>query len=178
MDTPKCLFPFHADKIKESGTNPPQLPVEFRAERVENDFFKICRTPELATKVTLQPIDRYEGLLDASIIFSDILVIPQAMGLQVEMIPGKGPHFPDPLVVPTDMSRLKKDVDVNQELKYVFEAITMTRHALHGRVPLIGFVGAPWTLMVKNRYRSIAMNSLIQRLTYPPTLFYLIGLHD
>ncbi|KAF9384428.1 Uroporphyrinogen decarboxylase in heme biosynthesis [Podila verticillata] len=120
---------------------------EFRAERVENDFFKICRTPELATKVTLQPIDRYEGLLDASIIFSDILVIPQAMGLQVEMIPGKGPHFPDPLVVPTDMSRLKKDVDVNQELKYVFEAITMTRHALHGRVPLIGFVGAPWTLM-------------------------------
>ncbi|KAG0070420.1 Uroporphyrinogen decarboxylase in heme biosynthesis [Podila epicladia] len=120
---------------------------EFRAERVENDFFKICRTPELATKVTLQPIDRYEGLLDASIIFSDILVIPQAMGLQVEMIPGKGPHFPDPLVVPSDMSRLRQDVDVNKELKYVFEAITMTRHALRGRVPLIGFVGAPWTLM-------------------------------
>jgi len=120
---------------------------EFRAERVENDFFKICRTPELATKVTLQPIDRYEGLLDASIIFSDILVIPQAMGLQVEMIPGKGPHFPDPLVVPADMSRLKQDVDVNKDLKYVFEAITMTRHALRGRVPLIGFVGAPWTLM-------------------------------
>ncbi|KAF9299249.1 Uroporphyrinogen decarboxylase in heme biosynthesis [Mortierella antarctica] len=120
---------------------------EFRAERVENDFFKICRTPELATKVTLQPIDRYEGLLDASIIFSDILVIPQAMGLQVEMIPGKGPHFPDPLVVPSDMSRLRQDVDVNKDLKYVFEAITMTRHALRGRVPLIGFVGAPWTLM-------------------------------
>ncbi|KAF9426879.1 Uroporphyrinogen decarboxylase in heme biosynthesis [Podila epigama] len=120
---------------------------EFRAERVENDFFKICRTPELATKVTLQPIDRYEGLLDASIIFSDILVVPQAMGLEVEMIPGKGPHFPNPLVVPSDMSRLRENVDVDKELKYVFEAITMTRHGLRGRVPLIGFVGAPWTLM-------------------------------
>ncbi|KAG0259181.1 Uroporphyrinogen decarboxylase in heme biosynthesis [Actinomortierella ambigua] len=120
---------------------------EFRKERVESDFFKICRTPELATKVTLQPIDRYDGLLDASIIFSDILVIPQAMGLQVEMIPGKGPHFPDPLVLPADFNRLKASVDVYQELNYVFEAITMTRHALDGRVPLIGFVGAPWTLM-------------------------------
>ncbi|KAF9969127.1 Uroporphyrinogen decarboxylase in heme biosynthesis, partial [Actinomortierella ambigua] len=120
---------------------------EFRKERVESDFFKICRTPELATKVTLQPIDRYDGLLDASIIFSDILVVPQSMGLQVEMIPGKGPHFPDPLVLPADMSRLKTKVDVYQELNYVFEAITMTRHALNGRVPLIGFVGAPWTLM-------------------------------
>ncbi|KAF9081411.1 Uroporphyrinogen decarboxylase in heme biosynthesis [Mortierella sp. GBA35] len=121
---------------------------EFRAERVENDFFKICRTPELATKVTLQPIDRYDGLLDASIIFSDILVIPQAMGMTVEMVPGKGPHFPNPLVLPADMeTQLKKKVDVHQELQYVFDAITMTRHALNGRVPLIGFVGAPWTLM-------------------------------
>jgi len=123
--------------------------VEFRAERVENDFFKICRTPELATKVTLQPIDRYDGLLDASIIFSDILVIPQAMGMTVEMVPGKGPHFPDPLVLPQDMaSKLKEKVDVHSELQYVYDAITMTRHALDGRVPLIGFVGAPWTLMV------------------------------
>ncbi|KAF9999485.1 Uroporphyrinogen decarboxylase in heme biosynthesis [Entomortierella chlamydospora] len=121
---------------------------EFRAERVENDFFKICRTPELATKVTLQPIDRYAGLLDASIIFSDILVVPQAMGMTVEMIPGKGPHFPDPLVLPQDMTtKLKEKVDVQKELQYVFDAITMTRHELDGRVPLIGFVGAPWTLM-------------------------------
>ncbi|KAI1320688.1 Uroporphyrinogen decarboxylase in heme biosynthesis [Mortierella claussenii] len=120
---------------------------EFRAERVENDFFKICRTPELATKVTLQPIDRYDGLLDASIIFSDILVIPQAMGMTVEMVPGKGPHFPEPLVLPADLAKLSENVDVNKELHYVFDAITMTRHALDGRVPLIGFVGAPWTLM-------------------------------
>ncbi|KAG0313066.1 Uroporphyrinogen decarboxylase in heme biosynthesis [Dissophora globulifera] len=121
---------------------------EFRAERVENDFFKICRTPELATKVTLQPIDRYDGLLDAAIIFSDILVIPQALGMTVEMVPGKGPHFPNPLVVPADIAvQLKEKVDVYQELPYVFDAITMTRHALEGRVPLLGFVGAPWTLM-------------------------------
>ncbi|KAF8979851.1 Uroporphyrinogen decarboxylase in heme biosynthesis [Entomortierella lignicola] len=121
---------------------------EFRAERVENDFFKICRTPELATKVTLQPIDRYDGLLDASIIFSDILVIPQAMGMTVEMVPGKGPHFPDPLAHPSEMAaKLKDNVDVHKELHYVYDAITMTRHALDGRVPLIGFVGAPWTLM-------------------------------
>ncbi|KAG0053692.1 Uroporphyrinogen decarboxylase in heme biosynthesis [Gryganskiella cystojenkinii] len=120
---------------------------EFRAERVENDFFRICRTPELATKVTLQPIDRYDGLLDASIIFSDILVIPQALGMEVQMVAGKGPHFPEPLVLPADVSKLNESVDVNKELKYVFDAITMTRHALNGRVPLIGFVGAPWTLM-------------------------------
>ncbi|CAG8563173.1 8829_t:CDS:2 [Paraglomus occultum] len=119
---------------------------EFRQLREEHDFFTICRTPSLATLVTLQPIDRYPTL-DAAIIFSDILVIPQALGLEVEMIPGKGPHFPSPLVTPADMARLKSFVDVEKELSYVFEAITMTRKALNGRVPLLGFSGAPWTLM-------------------------------
>src|SRR5262245_44562270 len=75
---------------------------EFRAARAMDDFFAICRTPELAAKVTLQPLDRY-GQLDASIIFSDILVVPQAMGLEVVMLPGKGPHFPRPLLDPEDM---------------------------------------------------------------------------
>ncbi|KAF9902454.1 Uroporphyrinogen decarboxylase in heme biosynthesis [Linnemannia zychae] len=119
---------------------------EFRKVRDEHDFFEIVRTPELATKVTLQPIDRY-NLLDAAIIFSDILVVPQALGLEVEMLPAKGPSFPNPLVSPKDLRRLKKHVDVHKELQYVFDAITMTRHALDGRVPLIGFTGAPWTLM-------------------------------
>jgi uroporphyrinogen decarboxylase len=94
--------------------------------------------------VTLQPIRRYTGLLDASIIFSDILVIPQAMGMEVIMNPG--PQFPDPLVTPDDIKRLRQVVDVNKELKYVFDAITNTRRALNGEVPLIGFCGAPWTL--------------------------------
>lgn len=118
---------------------------EFREVRKTHGFFDICRTPELATEITLQPIRRYSGLLDASIIFSDILVVPQAMGMEVLMNPG--PHFPEPLVTPEDMEKLSKNVDVYKELKYVFDAITMTRHGLKGEVPLIGFCGAPWTLM-------------------------------
>ncbi|KAJ2345019.1 Uroporphyrinogen decarboxylase in heme biosynthesis [Coemansia sp. RSA 2618] len=123
---------------------------EFRAIRVENEFFRVCRSPALATEVTVQPIRRYAGLLDAAIIFSDILVIPQAMGLEVEMVPGKGPHLPSPLRVPRDMERLadrRPAFSVHDELDYVYKAITNTRHALQGHVPLLGFIGAPWTLM-------------------------------
>lgn len=112
--------------------------------RAKHEFFEVCRTPELAKEVTLQPIRRYTGLIDAAIIFSDILVVPQALGMEVQMIPG--PHFPDPLVTPADVEKLTKDVDVDKELGYVYEAITQTRHALNGEVPLIGFSGAPWTL--------------------------------
>jgi uroporphyrinogen decarboxylase len=117
---------------------------EFREIRKDHEFFEICRTPSLATEITVQPIKRYSGLIDASIIFSDILVIPQAMGMEVQMNPG--PHFPDPLSTPEDIKKLTKVVDVHKELKYVFEAITSTRIALGGEVPLIGFCGAPWTL--------------------------------
>lgn len=112
--------------------------------RESHEFFEICRTPDLATKITLQPIQRYKGLVDAAIIFSDILVIPQAMGMEVLMNPG--PYFPDPLVTPADTSKLSDVVDVQKELKYVFDAITQTRRELNGEVPLIGFCGAPWTL--------------------------------
>ena len=122
--------------------------LEFKKVRQQYDFFTICRTPELACQVTLQPIQRYGDLLDASIIFSDILVVPQALGLVVEMHDGKGgPFFPEPLRTPEDLGRLKEHVDVYQELGYVFEAITLTRMKLEGRVPLFGFTGAPWTLM-------------------------------
>jgi uroporphyrinogen decarboxylase len=121
--------------------------LEFRALREKHEFFECCRNPELASEITMQPIRRYSGLLDAAIIFSDILVIPQAMGLVVEMHPGKGPHFPAPLVEPKDMERLTKKVDVEKELGYVYDAIRMTRTKLAGEVPLIGFCGAPWTLM-------------------------------
>ncbi|XP_070563545.1 uroporphyrinogen decarboxylase-like [Ptychodera flava] len=118
---------------------------EFKELRAENDFFRVCQTPSLACEVTLQPIKRFD--LDAAIIFSDILVIPQAIGLQVQMVPGKGPVFDDPISMVADLDRLVKDVDVNKVLGYVFEAITLTRHKLEGKVPLIGFAGAPWTLM-------------------------------
>ncbi|KAF9076564.1 Uroporphyrinogen decarboxylase [Rhodocollybia butyracea] len=117
---------------------------EFRALRAEHAFFEICQTPELATEITLQPIRRYSGLIDASIIFSDILVIPQALGMEVLMNPG--PSFPDPLSTPADVDKLRQNVDVDKELGYVFKAITQTRIALKGEVPLIGFCGAPWTL--------------------------------
>lgn len=110
----------------------------------------MCRTPEVASTLTLQPVERYAGLIDAAIIFSDILVIPQAMGMQVEMVDKKGPHFPDPLKSPEDGQYAKimqKEVNVKTELEYVYNAITLTRHKLKGRVPLIGFCGAPWTLL-------------------------------
>lgn len=117
---------------------------EFQEVRKEHDFFTICRTPELACEVTMQPLRRFD--LDASIIFSDILVIPQALGMTVEMVPGKGPHFPEPLNEPKDLEKLTPDGAVNR-LTYVGDAITMMRHKLEGKVPLIGFTGAPWTLM-------------------------------
>jgi uroporphyrinogen decarboxylase len=95
-------------------------------------------------------VERYAGLIDAAIIFSDILVIPQAMGMTVEMVDKKGPHFPEPLKSPDDGQYervMAKAVDVQAELDYVYKAITLTRHKLQGRVPLIGFCGAPWTLL-------------------------------
>jgi len=120
--------------------------LEFRALREKYDFFTICQTPELACEITLQPVRRYTGLLDAAIIFSDILVVPKAMGMTVEMLPGKGPHFPEPLQTPEDIGKLPKVIDTDKELKYVYDAITLTRSKLQGEVPLIGFCGAPWTL--------------------------------
>ncbi|KAL7807688.1 uroporphyrinogen decarboxylase [Trichoderma gracile] len=122
---------------------------EYHEAKGTRDFFECCRDPEVASTLTLQPVERFAGLLDAAIIFSDILVIPQAMGMQVEMVDKKGPHFPSPLQDPDDGQYervLGGDVDVAAELGYVYEAITLTRRKLAGRVPLIGFCGAPWTL--------------------------------
>ncbi|KAK2787331.1 Uroporphyrinogen decarboxylase in heme biosynthesis [Onygenales sp. PD_12] len=123
---------------------------EYHEAKGQHDFFACCRSPEIASTLTLQPIERYSGLIDAAIIFSDILVIPQAMGMTVEMIDKKGPSFPQPLKSPDDGQYeqvLNKQVDVAKELDYVYKAITLTRHKLAGRVPLIGFCGAPWTLL-------------------------------
>ncbi|XP_034479973.1 uroporphyrinogen decarboxylase isoform X1 [Drosophila innubila] len=117
---------------------------EFQELRKQHDFFTVCRTPELACEVTMQPLRRFD--LDASIIFSDILVIPQALGLTVEMHAGVGPVLPQPIVTPEDLKRLTPDGALSR-LTYVGDAITMMRHKLEGRVPLIGFTGAPWTLM-------------------------------
>ncbi|KAJ9648409.1 Uroporphyrinogen decarboxylase in heme biosynthesis [Coniosporium tulheliwenetii] len=123
---------------------------EYHEAKGNHDFFACCRSPEIASTLTLQPIDRYAGLIDAAIIFSDILVIPQAMGMEVVMVDKKGPHFPHPLSTPEDPQYrevLEREVDVKKELAYVYEAITLTRQKLGGRVPLLGFCGAPWTLL-------------------------------
>jgi len=118
---------------------------EFLEIRKHHDFFELVNNPELAAEVTLQPIRRFD--LDASIIFSDILVIPQALGLEVLMKPGVGPVLPEPLREPEDLKRLNFEVDVSLKTKGTLDAITLTRKKLEGKVPLFGFTGAPWTLM-------------------------------
>ena len=120
---------------------------EYLELRKKHEFFDVCRNPELACEVSLHPIRRFD--LDASIIFSDILVIPQALGMTVDMVKGKGPVFEQPLVDPDDMQRrLNFTCNVKEDLKYVYDAIRLTRKTLDGEVPIIGFAGAPWTLMV------------------------------
>ncbi|EMR11726.1 uroporphyrinogen decarboxylase [Pneumocystis murina B123] len=111
------------------------------------DFFAKCRSPELVSAITIQPVDRYDGLIDAAIIFCDILVIPQALGMAIKMVDKKGPCFLNPLETPDDIQKLKLKIDIKKELGYVMDSITLTRKKLNGRVPLFGFAGAPWTLM-------------------------------
>jgi uroporphyrinogen decarboxylase len=117
---------------------------EYNATRKRaGNFLKLCKTPELATEVTLQPIDRFP--LDAAIIFSDILTIPDAMGLGLYFAEGEGPKFERPLRDETAVNALRMP-EPEAELGYVMDAISMTVRALDGRVPLIGFSGSPYTL--------------------------------
>jgi uroporphyrinogen decarboxylase len=117
---------------------------EYRAVRERVDFLTMVRTPELAVEVTLQPVDRLQ--VDAAIIFSDILVVPQAMGMRLSVDDGVGPRFHQPLRAPTDFQRLRQ-VHVEDALGYVLDALRMARRELDGKVPLIGFAGGPWTLL-------------------------------
>ena len=124
---------------------------EYRAVRAGSDFLTMCRTPELAVEVTLQPIDLVG--VDAAIIFSDILVVPEAMGMALTLDEGVGPQFPSPIRSAADLARLHA-VDPAEHLGYVLDALRLCSRELAGRVPLIGFAGAPWTLaayMVEGR---------------------------
>jgi uroporphyrinogen decarboxylase len=112
--------------------------------RNKYDFFTRVQTPELATEITLQPIDQVG--VDAAIIFSDILVIPQAMGLEVLMEEGKGPSLPKTIQNASDIDALITE-NAGESLKYVMDALSLTKKELNGRVPLIGFAGAPWTIL-------------------------------
>lgn len=119
------------------------LPEYLKTRAEAGSFMKLCQTPELACEVTLQPLRRFS--LDAAIIFSDILTIPDAMGLGLYFSEGEGPRFQQPVRTEADIRNLPKP-DVNESLAYVMNAIRLTRHELAGRVPLIGFSGSPWTL--------------------------------
>ena len=118
------------------------LPEYRRVRALAKDFKTLVKTPELAAEVTVQPVDILG--VDAAIIFSDILVIPEAMGLNYEMEENKGPVFPKRISSVSDLSSLH--VAKAEELQYVLDAIKLTKKELNGRVPLIGFAGAPWTI--------------------------------
>ena len=142
---------------------------EYREFTKDKEFFSRCRSPEVACELTLQPFRRFD--LDAGIIFSDILVVPQALGLQVSMVRGMGPVFARPLRTKEQWLKVERDMlsrygvtdaspeasadlciskaaDFADALGYVYDAITLTRTKLDGRAPLIGFTGSPWTLFV------------------------------
>ena len=117
---------------------------EYRATRKKaGDFLTLCKSSDLACEVTLQPLERFD--LDAAILFSDILTIPDAMGLGLHFVEGEGPKFSRPLVSLGDIEQLTKP-DVSKDLSYVSEAVSVIKKNLRGRVPLIGFTGSPWTL--------------------------------
>ncbi len=117
---------------------------EYRATRARaGSFMQLCQSPELACEVTLQPLARFP--LDAAILFSDILTVPDAMGLGLSFAEGEGPRFARPLRSRAEIHALAVP-DIDASLRYVTDAVTLIRRELHGRVPLIGFSGSPWTL--------------------------------
>lgn len=117
---------------------------EYIRLREKYSFFERCQNPELACAITLQPVDIIG--VDAAILFSDILVVPQAMGLEVQLVEKQGPYLPEPIQSGKDLQRIQVP-DVTETLGYVFDAIKLIKKELNGRVPLIGFAGAPWTLL-------------------------------
>jgi uroporphyrinogen decarboxylase len=138
---------------------------EYREVRAKaGSFMNLCTNPELACEVTLQPLERFP--LDAAILFSDILTIPDAMGLGLHFVEGEGPKFERPVRNESDVERLRV-VTTEEDLKYVVDAVTLIRHELGGRVPLIGFSGSPWTLatyMIEGQ--STRDFSLIKKMLY------------
>ncbi|MGY6648107.1 uroporphyrinogen decarboxylase [Wenyingzhuangia sp. IMCC45574] len=117
---------------------------EFQEIKKKYDFFTRCQTPELAAEITVQPIRRYG--MDAAILFSDILVVPQAMNIEVEMKNGIGPWLPNPI---KNMHDVEKAIvpDIEETLGYVLDAIKLTKQMLNDEIPLIGFAGSPWTIL-------------------------------
>lgn len=126
--------------MRQAGRYLPEY-METRAKA--GNFLELCKNPELACEVTLQPLARYP--LDAAILFSDILTIPDALGLGLYFAQGEGPHFEHPIQTETDIKQLAI-LDINDSLRYVTDAVTIIKRELNNSVPLIGFAGSPWTL--------------------------------
>jgi len=117
---------------------------EYRATRQRaGDFLTLCKTPELACEVTLQPLQRFN--LDAAILFSDILTVPDAMGLGLQIVENQGPRFSNPVRTEKEIKKLSKP-DVDSDLSYVMDAVSLIKRELNNKVPLIGFSGSPWTV--------------------------------
>lgn len=128
--------------MRQAGRILPQ----YRAIRSSlSGFIELVTTPDLVAEVTIQPVDELD--VDAAIIFSDILVIPECMGLDYEMVEKKGPFFPETIQSEADIDKLLSGEEAAAKLDYVFKGLDLTKSALDNRVPLIGFSGAPWTLM-------------------------------
>lgn len=148
---------------------------EYQAVRAKADFLTMCRTPELAAEVTLQPVDIIG--VDAAIIFSDILVIPEAMGMALNFHEGRGPVFEAPLRAEKDVSQLRA-INAEEDLSYMTDALKLVKKELAGRVPLIGFAGAPWTLaayMVEGHGSKEFENIKGMRYREPALLHQLLG---
>lgn len=137
---------------------------EYRATREQaGDFMSLCMNPELACEVTMQPLRRFD--LDAAILFSDILTIPDAMGLGLYFETGEGPKFKNPIRTAADIKNLPVP-DPEGELKYVMDAVRTIRRELDGSVPLIGFSGSPWTLATYMIEAAAAKHSANLKLCY------------
>lgn len=150
---------------------------EYRAVRAKLSGFKeLVETPERAAEVTIQPVDILD--VDAAIIFSDILVVPEAMGLEYQMLEKSGPWFERTIRSIEDLSQLDTEIDVDDRLGYVLEAIKIANKELNGRVPLIGFAGAPWTIfcyMVEGRGSKTFSESRKVLYTNPDLAHELLG---
>jgi uroporphyrinogen decarboxylase len=150
---------------------------EYRATRKRaGDFLSLCKTPELACEVTLQPLARFP--LDAAIVFSDILTIPDAMGLGLSLAEGVGPRFANPVRTHDQIMRLGEP-DPESDLSYVTETIRLIKRELDGRIPLIGFCGSPWTLATYMVEGGSGHDfKLIKKMLYdePTLLHHLLGL--
>ena len=143
----ECVRPAPVWLMRQAGRYLP----EYRAVRAKTDFLTMCKTPSLAAEVTVQPVDILD--VDAAIIFSDILIIPEAMGMHLTMVESRGPMLAPPVRTAQQVHDLA-EVDPERHLGFLLDALTETKRALNGRVPLIGFCGSPWTLatyMVEGR---------------------------